>query len=143
MTILVRNVPLPFSNRELYSTLVGIVSELIFWGMLEMGVAMVAVCLPTLAPLFRGPRFGKILRIFWSVLSSGSANRSFQTSGLKNPKGKGSTEHLGSTDIYTAAAVQHEAYAIGPSKSTSSSRPFIPNGDVWVDRKVTQSSESV
>ncbi|KAI9792921.1 MAG: hypothetical protein M1816_001243 [Peltula sp. TS41687] len=32
----------------------GVVSLLEFWGMLEVGVAMVACCLPTLRPLFQG-----------------------------------------------------------------------------------------
>ena len=33
---------------------IGVVSLLLFWGMVELSVGMIAICLPTLRPLFEG-----------------------------------------------------------------------------------------
>lgn len=38
---------------ELDTDFMGIVSLLLFWAMLELGVAMVAICLPTFGPLLK------------------------------------------------------------------------------------------
>ena len=57
----------------------GVVSILLFWAMMEMGVAMVAVCLPTLRPLFRNWSLESIIRSVRSAVSlrsMGSSRRS-------------------------------------------------------------------
>lgn len=45
----------------------GIVSILLFWGMMEMGVGMIAICLPTLRPFFRSWSLESIVRSFRSI----------------------------------------------------------------------------
>ena len=60
-------------------TIPGVVSILLFWAMMEMGVAMIAVCLPTLRPLFRNWSLESIIRSVRSVVSlrsMGSSRRS-------------------------------------------------------------------
>ena len=57
----------------------GVVSILLFWAMMEMGVAMIAVCLPTLRPLFRNLSLESIIRSVRSAVSlrsMGSSRRS-------------------------------------------------------------------
>ena len=49
--------------------LLGVVSILLFWAMMEMGVAMIAVCLPTLRPLFRNWSLESIIRSVRSAVS--------------------------------------------------------------------------
>lgn len=59
--------------------LLGVVSILLFWAMMEMGVAMIAVCLPTLRPLFRNWSLESIIRSVRSAVSlrsMGSSRRS-------------------------------------------------------------------
>lgn len=48
---------------------IGVVSLLLFWGMIELGVGMIAICLPTLRPLFRGWSPESIIRSIRSALS--------------------------------------------------------------------------
>lgn len=48
---------------------IGVVSLLLFWGMVELGVGMIAVCLPTLRPLFHGWSPESIIRSIRSALS--------------------------------------------------------------------------
>lgn len=48
---------------------IGVVSLLLFWGMVELGVGMIAICLPTLRPLFRGWSPESIIRSIRSALS--------------------------------------------------------------------------
>ena len=57
----------------------GVVSILLFWAMMEMGVAMIAVCLPTLQRLFRNWSLESIIRSVRSAVSlrsTGSSRRS-------------------------------------------------------------------
>ena len=59
--------------------LLAVVSILLFWAMMEMGVAMIAVCLPTLRPLFRDWSLESIIRSVRSAVSlrsMGSSRRS-------------------------------------------------------------------
>lgn len=48
-------------------TSLGVASILLFWGMMEMGVGMIAVCLPTLRPFFRNWSLESIVRSFRSI----------------------------------------------------------------------------
>ena len=55
---------------------IGVVSLLLFWGMVELGVGIIAICLPTLRPLFRGFSPESILRSIRSALSLRSLHSS-------------------------------------------------------------------
>lgn len=62
---------------------IGVVSLLLFWGMVELGVGMIAICLPTLRPLFAGWSPESIIRSIRSAISL----RSIQSGGSKASKG--------------------------------------------------------
>lgn len=51
-----------------------------FWGMMEMGVAMIAICLPTLRPLFRSWSLESIVRSVRSAISLGSLGSGHKSS---------------------------------------------------------------
>lgn len=53
----------------------GGVSILVFWAMMEMGVAVIAVCLPTLRPLFRDWSLESIIKSVRSAVSLRSMGR--------------------------------------------------------------------
>jgi hypothetical protein len=48
---------------------IGVVSLLLFWGMVELGVGMIAICLPILRPLFAGWSVEKIVQSVRSAIS--------------------------------------------------------------------------
>lgn len=60
---------------ESTSDFTGIVSLLIFWGMLELGVGMVAVCLPTMRPMLRGASVESMMRSLRSFISLPGTSR--------------------------------------------------------------------
>ena len=71
-------VSLGAQHSETPLILLGVVSILLFWAMMEMGVAMIAVCLPTLRPLFRNWSLESIIRSVRSAVSlrsMGSSSR--------------------------------------------------------------------
>jgi len=102
----------------------GVVSILMFWDMLQIGVAMVAACLPVLRPLLRGWSLESIVNGFRSALflrfmagGSKSSPRVKKTAGPSESKttimgvpeaGKYGFERLTSLDV--------EAYAMGKGK---------------------------
>ena len=64
----------------------GIVSLMIFWGMLELGVAMIAVCLPTMRPMFKGMGVESMLRSLRSFMSLSEGSRATGASHGSDPK---------------------------------------------------------
>lgn len=119
---------------------------LMFWGMLEIGVAMVAVCLPTLMPLFHGwtvEKFFQTLRTFFS-LESLSLRRSARSSSSKRHQKMDSETSLAKEDFgYTKQSNSHQAYAMGPVDSQHTDAEKVPGGSVWVNSKLTQTVETV
>ena len=69
----------------------GVVSLLLFWGMLELGVGMIAICLPTLRPLFAGWSPESIIRSIRSAIFL----RSVHSGGSKGSKGSTGRTSLG------------------------------------------------
>ncbi|CAK3814333.1 Hypothetical predicted protein [Lecanosticta acicola] len=58
------------------SDFMGIVSLMVFWGMLELGVGMIAICLPTLRPLLKGANVQYMMYSLRSLISlNGGAGR--------------------------------------------------------------------
>ncbi|KAI9648373.1 hypothetical protein NHQ30_003006 [Ciborinia camelliae] len=72
-----------FARMVLWGEILGpkrVVSLLMFWSMLEVGIAMIASCLPTLRPLFHGFSPESVIRSIRSALSLhslSSRNKSF------------------------------------------------------------------
>ncbi|KAL9106899.1 MAG: hypothetical protein Q9227_008147 [Pyrenula ochraceoflavens] len=66
----------------------GVVSVLLFWGMVELGVGMTAICLPTLRPLFAGWSVESVVRSVRSAISLSSLS-----SGGKSTHGSSGTGH--------------------------------------------------
>lgn len=124
---------------------IGIISILMFWGMLEMGVAMVAVCLPTLRPLFHGWSPERILHSFLSVLSLSSRSKSYR-SFPENQRERGESETSladAKPSVYAAHVNQHQAFAMGPMTTQQEGKVQTPEGEVWVNSNLTQTVEPV
>ena len=68
----------------------GIVSLLIFWSMLELGVAMIAICLPTLRPVFRAVSLESMLRSIRSLVSLSGTSKSSRSAQSKQSNESGS-----------------------------------------------------
>ncbi|KAF2237619.1 hypothetical protein EV356DRAFT_510579 [Viridothelium virens] len=129
--------------------LVGVVSVLMFWGMLEMGVGMVAICLPTLRPIFLGWSPETVLRNVRSALSLrsiGSSKRSrYSNDDSKGFRGKMESQTSLTKDIpplYPDVHAHHEAYALGPINSANNAQ-HTRAGEVRVNRELTQSVDVV
>ena len=119
-----------------------------FWGMLEMGVAMVAICLPALRPLLKGTSLESIMRSFRSILSLGSTaskSKSYRPSKEADHARGESETNFANTDAWgiVAHANQHQTFAMGPVASQAQAEGSIPNGEVWVDKNLAQTVETV
>lgn len=127
--------------------LIGVVSILMFWGMLEMGVAMVAVCLPTLRALFQGWSPESIIRTFRSALSLGSSaskERSYRSSANKRHKRGESEASLADVEAWGAVGDEsrHQAYAMGQVHAQKGEKARVPAGAITVDQTLTQTEKS-
>ena len=130
----------------------GIVSILMFWGMLEIGIAMVAACLPVLRPLFQGWSPESIIRSFRSQLSLrsiGSGNKApfHAKGGAKRTESETAitgVPYAGKSGHNTQASIDVEAYAMGRvsggEKYEASER--VP-GRIWRETELKQISEVV
>lgn len=131
----------------------GIVSILMFWGMLEIGIAMVAACLPVLRPLFQGWSPESIIRSFRSQLSL----RSIGSGNKASLNGKGGaarrTEsqtaitgvlYAGKSGHNTQVSIDVEAYAMG--RVSGGEKYEVPDrhpGRIWRETELKQISEVV
>ena len=126
-----------------------------FWGMLEIGIAMVAACLPVLRPLCQGWSPESIIRSFRSQLSLrsiGSGNKApFNVKGgAKRTESETAitgvpfTGYPGKPGHHTQISIDVEAYAMGRvsggEKHEASDR--VP-GRIWRETELKQISEVV
>lgn len=126
---------------------IGVVSILMFWDMLEMGVAMVAVCLPTLRALFQGWSPESIIRTFRSALSLGSSaskERSYRSSSNKRHKRGESEASLADVEAWGVLGDEgrHQAYAMGQVHAQKGEQARVPVGSITVDKNLTQTVDS-
>lgn len=75
---------------------IGVVSLLLFWGMLELGVGMIAICLPTLRPLFRDWSPESLIRSIRSALSLHSTRSAGSSPGRSTGRSAKEAQQLGS-----------------------------------------------
>ncbi|MCJ1310858.1 hypothetical protein MMC25_004526 [Agyrium rufum] len=128
---------------------IGIISLLMFWGMCEMGVGMIAVCLPTLRPLFHGKTPESIMRSFREMLSLGSVGSKSKTYRSFTPReAHGRTEsEISLADMKSGVSLvhanQYQAYATGPLATSQDGKHDVPDGGVMVDKKLIQTVETV
>ncbi len=118
-----------------------------FWGMLEMGVAMVAVCLPTLRALFQGWSPESIIRTFRSALSlgsSGSRDKPYRLSPAKRHEKGESETSLADTEAWgvPSRGARHEAYAMGQVQDARSENNKMPFGAVRIEKNFIQTVDS-
>lgn len=129
---------------------IGIVSILMFWGMLEIGIAMVAACLPVLRPLFQGLSPESIIRSLRSQLPLKSAGSSKQIS--HNAKGRArrtesmtaitGVPYVGTSGHNTLISIDVEAYAMGRvSGGEKDETPERGPGRIWRETELKQISE--
>lgn len=95
----------------------GVVSLLVFWGMVELGVGMIAICLPTLRPLIAGVSPESIIRSVRSAISL----RSIHSGSGRSPRN--TTKVLERTASDSSAAginMDYVSYSNGPKMSRES-----------------------
>jgi len=126
---------------------IGILGLLMFWAMLEMGVAMVAVCLPTLRALFQCWSPKSIIRTFRSALSLGSSTskeRSYRLSSNKRHKRGESETSLTDVEAWGVLGdeARHQAFAKGHVHAQKGEKARVPEGAIRVDKNLTQTVDS-
>ena len=123
-----------------------------FWGMLEIGIAMVAACLPVLRPLFQGWSPESIIRSFRSQLSLrsiGSGNKApfHAKGGAKRTESETAitgVPYAGKSGHNTQASIDVEAYAMGRvSGGEKYETPERVPGRIWRETELKQISEVV
>lgn len=126
---------------------IGVISILMFWGMLEMGVAMVTVCLPTLRALFQGWSPESIIRTIRSALSLGSftlKGRSYRSSSNKCHKRGESEASLADVEVWGVFGGEgrHQAHAMGQVHAHKGEKARVPAGAIMVYKNLTQTVDS-
>lgn len=121
-----------------------------FWGMLEIGIAMVAACLPVLRPLFHGWSPESIIRTFRSQISlrsSGSANKASVIAKGSAKRTESETAitgvpYAGKTNSNTLISIDVEAYAMG-RVSGGEKEEALERGPhrIWRETELKQISE--
>ena len=123
-----------------------------FWGMLEMGVGIVAVCLPTLRPIFHGFSPESILRTVRSLVSlrsdsMGSRSKHSREGYVKDPNNSESKNSLTRPGkaLVPDTGVQNEAHAwptrTDPSQESSYEMDNLDG--VWINKNFTQAVSHV
>lgn len=129
-----------------------LVTQGIYWSMLEGGIALVACCLPRLHIFSSLPAIRTALDSIWSVLqfdsfrSRGSRSRSDRTGPSERHYVKTDDESLTAPQAAFVPnkgnAVNFEAYSIN-ELGTSHESHSIGNGNIWVNKTVSQSEMTV
>ena len=106
---------------------------------------MVAVCLPTLRPLFHDMSPESIKDKLLSVLSLSSRGKSYRSFPEHQGERAESETSLAAakSSVYATHVNQHQAYAMGPIVAQQDGSEQMPNGEVWVNRNLTQTVETV
>lgn len=100
-------------------TIPGIVSILIFWGYLEMGVGIAAACLPMLRPLFEDWSLESVIRSVRSTIIRSFGNGSNSPHIAKEGTGRSESETAirgvpeQEKSQHELVSVDVEAYAMG------------------------------
>lgn len=146
MTILVCYIPSKIAGSLL--TWLGIVSILMFWGMLEIGIAMVAACLPVLRPMFQGWSPESIIRSFRSqisVRSIGSGNKASPKGTVKRTESETAitgVPYAGKGGNNTLVSIDVEAYAMGRVSGAEKEETLERGpGRIWRETELKQTSE--
>ena len=123
-----------------------------FWGMLEIGIAMVAACLPVLRPLFHGWSPESIIRSFRSQISLrslGSGNKASLNAKGAAKRTESETAitgvpYAGKSGHNTQVSIDIEAYAMGRvSGGDKYEAPERGPGRIWRETELKQISEVV
>lgn len=131
---------------------VGIVSILMFWGMLEVGIAMIAACLPVLRPLFQGWSPESIIRSFRSQISlrsSGSGNKASHNAKGSAKRTESETAitgvpYTGKSGHNTLVSIDVEAYAMGRVSGGEKYETLERGpGRIWRETELKQTSEII
>jgi hypothetical protein len=127
-----------------------VVSLVLFWPMIEMGVAMVAACLPTLRPLFYGVSLESIINSVRSMISlqsirSGSGKHS--ASYARNTRGQTSSNDSIAVITQTNGSDRNdewmEIHTMGDVTSNRDDYSPPGEGKIGVRKEVEQSVETV
>ena len=114
----------------LISISLGVVSDLVFWQMIEVGIGVIAACLPTLHPVAKVVTTSRLFVTLRSAFSRYSRDRSrssersrrsappdAETASHSSLKNIVDYEDAGKQQVYAGQA-QTESYALGPMPTT-------------------------
>ena len=109
-----------FKISQLLLTPPGVVSILLFWGMMEIGVAMIAICLPTLRPILQNRSLESVVRSVRSAISlrsMGSDHKSPPTAEEVVARSESETAITGpprsGLEYWDQSSLDMEIYAMG------------------------------
>ena len=120
-----------------------------FWGFLEIGVAIVAACLPLLRPLFKSWSLESVIRSIRSVISLRTMSSRGRSSSNSRRRTTQRTEsevpitgipYSGPT-LDGSNSVDVEAYAMGKVSGSTDPVGVISNEGVWKQTEVSQTSQ--
>lgn len=136
-----------FKPRPTRLPVIGIVSLLMFWSMLEMGVGMIAVCLPTLRALFLDWSPKSNIHTFRSSLplrSFTSKGKAYRLAPDERHKGGDSEAYLADVEAWGVLGeeTQHQAFAMAHVHAQKAETARVPVGAIRVDKNLTQTVDS-
>jgi hypothetical protein len=123
-----------------------------FWGMLEIGVAMVAACLPVLRPILRGyspQAVFESLRSFLSLQSSANDNGPIFRVGNRphSSDSQASITRAVKSDAWnnltSLRTVNLEAFAMGRLNVDEEQLVRNGQGGIWKNTEIKQTSQTI
>lgn len=123
-----------------------------FWGMLEIGVAMVAACLPVLRPILRDYSPQAVfdsLRSFLTLQSSANDSRSIFRGRNRPPSSDSQTSITRSTksgvwsNLTSLRTVNLEAFAMGRLNVDEEQLVRNGQGGIWKNTEIKQTSQTI
>ena len=112
---------------------IGVVSLLLFWGMLELGVGMIAICLPTLRPLFRDWSPESIMRSIRSALSLHSIHSGGGSPGRSTGRSAKEVQQLGSESSIVGINMENITNGRASTEGTSTQAYRFQEGRSWTE----------
>lgn len=131
---------------EIFNEVLGIVSIIMLWGMLEIGVATMASCLPTLRPLFQGWSLKSIIASIRSTIYLRPMGSAYKHSGDERGTSESETAitgvaKSGKSSVQDLNTIDVEAYAMGKISADKGEGEAGGEG-IWRKTGIKQTSEA-
>lgn len=106
-----------------------LVPKVMLWGLIEIDLAVIACCLPTLAPVMRDRTFSSVALSAWSLISFRSHD-SDQSEGRKRQKEAAENQARHTWLDATTKRVHHNIIGRGSLDGSSAGEPSIIRKDI-------------